>query len=173
MMPHSENGVKVHFPDNNYFFFGNCAAYKAISAHSVKEMDICWLDTALNTLWCVELKAFDDPGNAKFLQQDLSNGGIVKYWIDELYKKTLHTLCMLETDRSKTNSCIVQGINDQTIFKLVHLINVVHGQETLLQFIQDELKIMLKPILAIYNVHSLTVIPYSLAKNKAILPWIV
>ncbi len=172
-MPYSENGVKVHFPDNNYFSFGACAAYKTINAHGVKEMDICWMDNASDILWCVELKAFDDPTNVKFLQQDLSSAEIIKYWIDELYKKTLHTLCMLETNRSNTQTCIVQGITNQTAFKLVHLINVLPGQETWLQFIQDELLIMLKPLIAIYNVNSLTVIPYSLAKNKAILPWII
>lgn len=172
-MPHSENGVKVHFPDNNYFLFGNCAAYKGISAHSVKEMDICWLDKTADTLWCAELKAFDDPANAKFIKQDLSSQNIVEYWIDELYKKSLHTLCMLETNRSNTNTCIVHGITEQTVFKLVYLINVLPGQETLLDFMQVKLRNLLKPILAIYNVHSLTVIPYLLAKNRKLTPWIV
>lgn len=173
MMPYSENGVTVHFPDNNYFSFGSCAAYKVINSKDVKEMDVCWFDKTSDILWCVELKAFDNPANANFLQQDLSQKNVVDYWIDELYKKSVHTLCMLETNRSNTQTCIVPGISDQTTFRLVHLINVVPGQETSLQFIQDELRIMLKPLIAIYNVDSFTVVPYSLARNRAIVPWIV
>lgn len=172
-MPHSENGVTVHFPDNNYFFFGNCPAYKSISPYGVKEMDVCWLDNAANILWCVELKAFDHPINPLFASHDLSNASVINYWIDELYKKSLHTLCMLETNRSNTQSCIVQGIEDQIVFKLVHLINVLPGQETLLQYVQDQLNAMLKPFIAIYKVESLVVIPYSFAKGRALLPWIV
>ena len=173
MMPHSENGVTVDFPDNNYFFFGDCPAYRTIKSQSVKEMDVCCLEAATNTLWCVELKAFTDPSNAKFANQDLTSTGIIEYWIEELYKKSLHTLCMLETNRSNTKSCVVNGIVDQTTFKLVHLINVLAGQETMLQFVQDKLNIILKPIKAIFNVKSVTVIPYSMARNKSMLPWIV
>jgi hypothetical protein len=172
-MPLTENGVSVHFPDANYFQFDSCAAYTVLKGHSVKEMDICWLDATKNTLWAVELKAFDNPANAKHIQSDLNDQNVVNRWIDELFKKSLHTLCMLETNRSNTHTCLPAGINVNTSFRLVHLINVISGQETLLSFMQDELRIRLKPLLAVFRVESLSVIPYSVARGGILLPWIV
>jgi len=172
-MPLSEHGVTVHFPDNNYFQFGGCNAYNGLGGHGVKEMDICWLDKANNVLWAVELKAFDNPANAKHIKNDLKTIDIVEYWINELYKKTVHTLCMLETNRSNTKSCLVAGISDTTIFKIVHLINVIPGQESYLTFMKDELTVRLKPLLAIFRVDSLAVVPYNTAKGGALVSWIV
>jgi hypothetical protein len=173
MMPYTESGITVHFPDANYFHFGACAAYKTLSGASVKEMDVCWLEKSTNTLWAVELKAFDDPANARHTQQDLSQSGIVDYWMDELLKKSIHTLCMLETNRSKTKTCLVAGISDLTDFKLVHLINVIPGQESFLMFMKDKLQALLKPYLAVFRVSSIAIIPYSTARNRRLLPWIV
>jgi len=169
----TENGISVEFQDANYFQFSTCPAYLLLKAHSVKEMDICWLDIATNVLWVIELKAFDNPDNALFLQSDLRDGNIVNYWIDELYKKSVHTLCMIETNRSNTQTCLNNNITSQTTIRLVHLINVLPGQETHLSFMQDELRKRLKPFISIFGVQSFSVIPYSLAKGGKLLPWIV
>ena len=169
----AENGVSVSFPDNNYFQFGSCPAYLALKGQSVKEMDICWFDTKENVLWAVELKSFDNPANLKHIQSNLNDKNIVAGRIEELYKKSVHTLCMLETDRSDTQSCIATGMSSATKFRLVHLINVIPGQETFLSFMQDELRARLKPLLAIFNVESFSIIPYNIAKGGNLLPWIV
>lgn len=173
VMPLSESGVSVHFPDNNYFQFGACASYNRIKGQRVKEMDICWLDVTGGVLWAVELKAFDNPANALHRQSDLSKTDIIDHWINELYHKSLHTLCMLETNRAHTQSCSIAGISDQTAFKLVHLLNLVPGQESYASFIQDKLREMLKPMLAIFRVDALVVIPYNTASGGRLLSWII
>lgn len=172
-MPLTENGVTVHFTDANYFQFSDCPAYRSISSQSVKEMDICWLDTKANILWAVELKAFVNPANYKHKVQDITQVNIAEYWIDEFYKKAVHTLCMLETDRSGTRKCTVTGLNDQTNFKLVFLINVTAGQELLLGAMQDRLRALLKPYLALFNVSTMVIMAYGQARNNPSLTWIV
>lgn len=173
MMPYIENGVAVHFPDDNYFFLSSCASYKTLSPFSVKEMDVCWLDRNKNILWLVELKAFDHVDNINFKATDISDGDVVSYWINELYLKSLHTLTMLETKRSGTQKCLVEGIETTTTFRLVYLINVIPGQEEYLSYWKDKLESLLLPYLKIFNVDSLAVVPYRTAKEKKTLPWIV
>jgi hypothetical protein len=173
MMPLSENGVTVHFTDDNYFQFSDCPAYRSISNQSVKEMDICWLDIQANILWAVELKAFVNPDNSLHKVQDINQVNIADYWIDEFYKKAVHTLCMLETNRSDTKNCTVTGINSRTDFKLVFLINVLAGQELLLNAMQDKLRVLLRPYLTLFNVSTMVIMAYGQARNNPLLPWIV
>ena len=136
-------------------------------------MDVCWLNINENTLWMVELKAFDHPRNTLFLQQDISDTTIFDYWLNELYLKTTHTLCMLETDRSGTRQCLVGGIQADTAYKVVHLINVAQGQEEYLSFLKDKLQDLLRPYIHLFNVSSINVLPYAMAKKEKWLPWIV
>lgn len=173
MMPFEENGVAVHFPDENYFFLSECGAYKALSPFQVKEMDVCWLDKGSNTLWMVELKAFDHKDNTNFKKVDISNEDVSEYWLHELFLKSLHTLSMLETNRSGTAQCLVDGIELDTEYKIVHLINVMPGQEEYLSFLKDRLETLLKPYIKIFRVSSINILPYSTAKEQRFLPWIV
>lgn len=80
---------------------------------------------------------------------------------------------MLETNRSGTKKCLVDGIGDDTSYKLVHLINVIPGQEEYLSFWQDKLKDLLFPYIKIYNVSSVNILPYATAKEEQWLPWVV
>ncbi|MGI9159080.1 MAG: hypothetical protein ACR2K1_04930 [Saprospiraceae bacterium] len=76
-MPFEENGIRIHFPDSNSFRLSDCQAYLAIKSRGVKEMDIGWFDTARNTLWLVELKAFYHKENLLYQPKDLSKPGII------------------------------------------------------------------------------------------------
>lgn len=172
-MPLTENGVTVHFTDANYFQFSDCSAYRSITSQSVKEMDVCWLDTKANILWSVELKAFINPANYLHKVQDITQVNIADYWIDEFYKKAVHTLCMIETNRSGTKNCIAVKLDNKTDFKLVFLVNVMAGQELLLNAMQDKLRVLLKPYLALFNVSTMVIMAYAQARNNPLLPWIV
>ena len=171
-MPFIESGITIDFPDNNYFQFSDCAAYNLIKSNSVKEMDLCWLEQSKDTLWAIELKTFTDASNVKFINQDLSSDRIAEYWINELYNKSVHTLCMLETNRSNTKSCLIDGITNITKIKLVHVINVIPGQESFLLPMKDKLQSLLKPYLAIFKISSVSIIPYSLYRGSELFPWI-
>ncbi|GAA4144419.1 MULTISPECIES: hypothetical protein [Sphingobacterium] len=173
MMPYSENGVTVHFPNEDYFFLSECEAYDKLKSFGVKEMDVCWLDKASNVLWMVELKAFDHAENVHFRQVDLSSKDVIEYWLNELFLKSVHTLGMIETNRSGTKKCLIPGIALDTEYKIVHIINVMHGQEEYLSFMKDRLQSQLEPYIKIFNVDSISIIPYNSAKNQKLLKWII
>lgn len=42
----NEPGVVLTLPDNNYFRFQDCLTYNELKGKGLKEMDVCWLDTA-------------------------------------------------------------------------------------------------------------------------------
>lgn len=173
MMPFEENGVKVHFPDENYFQLGECEEYRRINGYGVKEMDICWHQEETDVLWFVELKAFDNPTNDMHIANDLSINDTVDYWLKELERKAIHMLGMFDSKRTAVQPCIPAGIGASTTFKLVFLINPIPGQETHLQTFQDQLRVILRPVLKIHNVSTMTVIPYNLYKNSGEVEWIV
>lgn len=167
-----EHGITLEFPDNNFFQFQNCSEYLRISGDGVKEMDVCWLESEKNILWIIEMKAFHNPDNPKHAPTDLKDQNIIDIKLRELYTKSIHTLCMLETNRSGTQNCLTGPINHDTDFKLIHIISVVPGQETFLAQMKDKLKDMLKPYLRIFRVSTCIVIPYSLYRDDPLLPWI-
>ncbi len=172
-MPLEENGVRVHFPDSNYFQLSTCSAYQAISGQGVKEMDIGCLDTTNNILWLVEMKGYYHPSNARHLPKDLSKATEVDNILDELCTKSIHTLCQITTTRAGTKSCIGQVIPDQTSIKLVYLIRTIPGQETYLNPMQDALRAKLKSFIAIYRIDAVTIIDYDYAVSQQLLSWVV
>jgi hypothetical protein len=168
----SENGITLNFPTDLVFQLDQCAGYLQLKSHSVKEMDVCWFDREENTLWSIEMKSFTNlAGHPQYNEQDVSRRNILDYWLTELYNKTIHTLCMLETNRSGTKDCRLEGITDTTKYKLIHLLHVKGGQEEYLQQMQDELRSKLKPFLAIFR-STVAIVPYSQTKNGEILPWV-
>lgn len=165
-----ENGITLSFPDANYIQFGRTEEYKKLKSHSVKEMDVCWYNAERNTFWMIELKAFINPKNNKHIETDLSDSKKFDHWLDELYTKMLHTLSMVESNRSTTKQLRDQRISDETTFILAAVLNVKTGQETYCQHIADKLNARLKPIKAIYKVSSIKIIPYSLGHE--VVSWI-
>ena len=168
-----ENGVKVRFPDDNDFQFGNCTAYKKIKSQGVKETDVGWFDTYNNILWLVELKAFDNQDNIKFKTQDLSNPILIDYWLSELVDKSIHAVCMANCNRSLTQSCLPFTPDYETVIKIVHLVKVIPGQDTYLNPLQDKLRLKLRAYSAIFNISSISIVSYDLAVQNRLLNWIV
>ncbi len=169
-----ENGVKVEFPDANYFQFGTCPAYLRIKGKGVKETDVCWFDIASDALWLIELKAFDNPLNPKFLPQDLSISTTVDHWLNELKDKSIHAVSMVLTNRSGTHSCLpFLHPNINTTIKIVHLVKVLPNQDTYLNPMQDKLRQNLKAYQAIFNIDSIMIISYDFAIKNSLISWIV
>ena len=168
-----ENGVKVKVPNDNYFQFGKCPAYISINGQGVKETDVCWYETGSDTLWLVELKAFNNPGNVLYKPQDLTDTNVVEYWLTELAGKTIHAICMSTTNRSRTQSCMTTIPTNDTKIKVVHLLKVIPGQDSYLDPMQDRLRSMLRPYSAIFNISGISIISYDFAVQRQLLNWIV
>ncbi len=172
-MPFEENGVRVHFPDDNTFRLSDCDAYIAIKSKRVKEMDICWFDLDNHTLWLVELKAFFNPANPQYKNKDMAESGIIESVMAELLDKSIHTICQVNSDRAGTKSCIGHPVGVHTSIKLVHLVKTMPGQDTYLNQVQDQLRKEIRPYSAIFNIESVVVLSYEWARNNQILSWIV
>jgi hypothetical protein len=169
----AENGVQVQFMDSNYFEFEKCAAHIAIKSKGVKETDVCWFDVKNDTLWLIELKAFDNPANPKYQQQDLTIQERVTHWLDELTAKSIHATAMVLTNRSDTQSCVPHQVTAKTKIKIVHLVKVMKGQDEYLMPMQDVLRRNLQPYSAIFKIDSIAIISYDFAVARKLLSWIV
>ncbi len=159
-----QNGVKVNFPDTNCFQFDSCAAYQPLKGKKVKETDVCWFDVNKNTLWFVELKAFYDSTNPRYLPQDLSQPKTYETWIEELTNKSIHAVLMALTNRSNTQSCLTHIPDNQTKLNIVHLIRFIPTQDTtFLLILTEDLRRRLMPYQAIFNINSIVVVSYDFA----------
>ena len=164
-MPHEENGIIVNFPDMNYFQFESCPAYTAISGQKVREMDFGWYESVADTLWLVELKGFFHPVNTLHQPTDLSSAQTVEGKLSELYEKSLHSLCMISSNRNGTAGCFRSNFSNTSTLKLVHILSVMPGQETYLQPMSDKLNNLLKPVKSIFRVNEIAIVPHSLARG--------
>ncbi|PAC33423.1 hypothetical protein [Flectobacillus sp. BAB-3569] len=168
-----ENGVRVQFPDNNYFQFSTCQNYINIKSQKVKETDVGWFDISNNILWLVELKAFDNPNNPRYRPQNLHDQDIMAKWIDELVTKSIHAVCMACSNRVGTQTCLPQLPNHQTRINIVHLVKVVPNQSSYLSFMQDAIRAELMAYKAIFNIAGILVLDYDSARQQNLFPWIV
>ena len=82
----TESNITLDFPDDQYFRFQDCLAYKKLSANHFKEMDACWLDAKDNTFWLIELKDFT---------VDLSSGNGIEDRVWGIVKKAVDSLQMM------------------------------------------------------------------------------
>lgn len=169
-MPHSETGISVNFPTNEYYQFESCPEYRLVSCDGVKEMDFVWNDAHDKTVWLVELKGFYYPENEKHQAADLSDGEVLKQKLRELETKALHSLVMLATKRTNLHQCAGVAVRKQKI-KLLFILEVLPQQETYLAFIRDELASMMKPYLRLFAVESLMVVNQQIGRAAG-LGWI-
>lgn len=167
-MPFFENGVGISMPDpENAFQLATCQAYRKISSESVKEMDIGWYNSSLKQLWLIELKAFHNPQNLLFQTKDLSDQNILESLLFDLVDKSIHTLCMVQTNRANTQSCMGNfTIQDDSEIFLVFLIRTMPNQEDYLQHLQDKIRTRLKPFIAIFKVKAVLVLGYDREKKR-------
>ena len=170
---HTENGVTVTFPDTNYFQFAGCPAYTAINSQGVKEMDFIWWQGANDILWMIEMKGYCNPVNRRHQATDLSDKTTSDKKLEELYTKSVHTLCMLQNNRANTDACCHFPIPLNATYKIVHLLHVHPTHETYLSPLSTVLNNRLKTFKALYNVSSVAIVSYQRAVSGAIpLPFV-
>jgi hypothetical protein len=163
----TENGVSICLK-NNYFQFGNCKEYKILSGRGVKEMDFGWLDTEDDIFWLIELKGYINPNskNTKFIETDISNSSVIEKKINELLLKSIHSVCMLDNERSKTKNCLITEVNSTSKIKLVHILNIKQEHICHLVAMNDKLESEFEAYKAIFNIAEIFIIDYENAKKE-------
>lgn len=161
-----ENGISISF-ENNYFRFAECQDYKNISNKKVKEMDFVWIDKEKKTLWLVELKGFINPNpeNKKFQETDLDNKNTLDNKLQELLKKSIHSVCMINNERSKTENCIKPKLPTSYKIKILHILNIKKEHRHFLKVIKIRFMKDFEPFEAIFRVDSVSIADYETAKK--------
>lgn len=162
----TENGISVNF-SSNYFQFENCSEYKKISGLGVKEMDFGWIDTTNDVLWLIELKGYINPNpqNMRFQETDLSQPNIIEQKINELLLKSIHSVCMIDNQRSDTKNCIPINYNSDLKIKLIHILNIKKEHIVHLNGMSAKLNSEFAAYKAIFNIDTIIVIDYDSAKK--------
>lgn len=173
-MPFIENGIGVDLPSHfPAFRLSDIPAYVRIKNQGVKEMDIGWLDTAHNTLFLVELKAYFHPENPHHQPTYLNppqSADFVTTLCQELVEKAIHSLSFIYGGRQDSQNHIPQLPQDHRL-KIAYLIRVPNGQSMELMALGDEIRKRLRPYIHLFNITDVMMIDWEIMKGE--ISWVV
>lgn len=168
-MPIIESGITLNFPDNNFFRFQNCQGYNSIQ-QNFKEMDVCWYDQGADILYIIELKNW---GNGALLEEqdpsytgtmiDELKGRITTYRINELFKKSIDSVCMFvsillnKPHGVHIQNCAPFVITTQTTIKLLSIINWTNVDATYISSVHSAYKSYFKPYAKLFGIRNYVV----------------
>ena len=171
----SESNITLTFPDNNYFRFEDCKGHKNLQ--NIKEMDVCWYEQATDTLFIIELKNWGNNNLNEEIDSTFSpekieemKMGISKYRIDELFKKSVDSVCMfmsilLEKPYSEhIQACSPFIITRTTKIKLLSIINWTASDSSYISSINTAYKSKFNSYAKLFDIKYYLVI----TKEKAI-----
>lgn len=165
-----ESGHTLNIPtQHNPFRLADCVAYSKISRLSVKEMDVCWVETTSNqqTLWLVELKQLHDPNNPKFQEIDLSSRIEFEKLTGALHKKAWHSISMLAQNRCGTKACSGSTLDFESAkIRLVFIIKTRPDQEQFLKIAHYDISNLLSEVTTIFRLDSIAVLSPDQAKEQ-------
>ncbi len=176
-MPITESAITLEFPDENYFRFEDCAAYKELQ--HLREMDACWYDQANNILYVIELKNWE---NNQLIEENDSNispseieeikKNISKSRIKNLVEKSIGSICMITSiilekpQGNRIRSCAPMNFNvdNTTQVKLLSIINWTDTDESYISNINTAYRSRFKAYARLFDIKAYLV----LTKQKAI-----
>lgn len=160
-MPITESSITLTFPDNKYFRFEDCNGYKGIQ-NNFKEMDACWYDSTIDTLYVVELKDWSSA--------DLSSNEYSKNRILDLVKKSIDSTCMLlsillsKPYSVNIQACMPFSITNDTNIKLLSIINCKSSDLPFVSSVNSEYKSRFNSYAKLFNIRTFLV----MNKEKAV-----
>lgn len=176
-MPITESAITLEFPDENYFRFEDCDAYKELQ--HLREMDACWYDQANNTLYLIELK---DWNNNQLVEESDSNissneieeikKNIYKYRIKNLVEKSIDSICMITSiilkkpQGNRIRACAPMNFNvdSATQVKLLSIINWTDTDESYISNINTAYRSRFKAYARLFDIKAYMV----LTRQKAV-----
>lgn len=178
MVQITESGITLILPDNNYFRFQDCDAYKKeLKAQGIREMDICWYDQKNNILYLIEFK---DWGNNKLKEEDdvtiskecveKIKKSISEYRIKVLFEKSLDSCCMLvsilfeSTHGKKLKKCMPFIISKHTKIILLSVIDCT--DPNYIAFVNDAYRSKFKSYSKLFGIKEFMVLTKQQASQK-------
>lgn len=166
----TESGITLLLRSGSFFRLGECQIYRSLG-NGVKEMDVCWLDHSKDTFWGVELKEFNNQRNPLFLNTDLSKGNVLNEKLDELEKKTIHTISILcAKNRLDLSGCTPNLPLKKHKIKLIHILVIDEKHEQYVSFMSDKLNQRLNWLKAIFAISEIKILSHKSARD--VLSWV-
>ena len=172
----TESGITLNFPDDNFFRFESCQGHRNLQ--NIKEMDACWYEQATDTLYIIELKNWENNNlieehnpNVSAEQIQQMKKGISAYRIDELWKKSVDSVCMfMSILLGKPYSATIQACSPFTItqttkIKLLSIINWTSADLTYIANVNSEYKSRFKSYAKLYDIKTFVVMTKSQASQ--------
>jgi hypothetical protein len=124
-----------------------------------------------DTFLGVELKKFNNWINEHFFNTDLSNGNVLNEKLDELEKKTIHTISMLcAKNRLDLSGCTPNLPLKKHKIKLIHILVIDEKHEQYVSFMSDKLNQRLNWLKSIFAISEIKILSHKSAKG--LLPWV-
>ena len=171
----------MNFPDNNYFRFENCDGYKKLS--HIKEMDACWYDQENDILYIIELKNWEnnnliEESNSEVTMEKIKEmkESISKHRVNELIKKSLDSLCMLNSIllnkpfSENIQKCIAFSFTIDTKIKLLSIINWTETDNTYISNINTQYRTKFNSYAKLFDIKTFLVLTKS--KASEVFPWV-
>lgn len=167
-----ESGFKVVLPMESSFRFSELDEYKKLSGLCLKEMDICWWDTAGGKLFLLELK-----GKDIWRGFDASAGDAHEQLTSSINGKATDSLILLASVWVKTNigkklktslPVNIQKYQGDGSIKLIFLIDTPASRKPLLAPLKDEINKKLAGRMRLFGVRHVTLIDFSTASKMGL-----
>jgi hypothetical protein len=177
-MPFTESEITLNFPDENYFCFENCTAYKDISNSGIKEMDAGWFDIKTKTLYLIELKDFSKAGDFSKVDDENGKGDKKETALGRaggLVKKAADSTAMINSILLKTNwgkalqsnlPCSFDKSYKVWLISIIHINTADQNQTANLSLLNDKFNSFFKGYRQIFNIDFAAVLSHEQAKKK-------
>jgi hypothetical protein len=177
MTPITESGITLTFPDNNFFRFEDCEDYTQLQG--IKEMDCCWYDQAMDILYLIELKGWqnhkiEEENDLSFDREKIKEmkEGITKSRIYDLVKKSVDSLLLFvsillaKPYSTQIQKCSPFTISNQTTIQLLTIVDWKETDTTYIGTLNTAYKTQLKSYMKLLNVKTYLVLTKEQAKRQ-------
>jgi hypothetical protein len=178
-----ESGIRVDFPDCNWFRFCDMPTYTSLSGQNLKEMDCGWWDNQQDVLWLIELKG-EEVWLSESSQMMRQCKQIERPSLSRQEPKLLHTLLVKAVDSLLLLGSIWSGTRTGNEFlnhlpsglssypgdgniELLFVIDTPHQRQGSMIFVRDQLNRLLQGKLKLYNIRRIEVLDINNATRPA------
>ena len=178
-----ESGIRMDFPDCNWFRFCDMPTYASLSGQNLKEMDCGWRDSEQGVLWLIELKG-EEVWLSESTQMMRQCKQIERPSLSRPTPKLMHTLLVKAVDSLLILGSIWSGTGTGNNFlnylpselssypgdgniELLFVIDTPPSRRGLLTAPRQQLNRLLQGKLGLYNIRRIEVLDVNNATRPA------
>lgn len=170
----TESGVTIDLTGRENFRFSTCPGYAPLSGTGLKEMDVGWFEPTAaggaGKLYLVELKDFSLETLAGRKGSSYPTyAAKAEFIIEELVRKSLDSVCMLMAVAAGVPAaatlapCLPPSFGPGTAVQLVHILHLSPSLVPYLTFINEMVRIKIRPYQQLFAIGPCTVLSHAQA----------